>query len=259
MRSMDTLAKILLIPTNQFFLILLVIVGYFSAYRAIFCRALFILLFTMILNTYLKSIWQIPLAPHLNKVGFAFPSGHMQTVVVFWGWLAIEFASLWFWALISLLWMSIAWALMHFGYHVFRDIAWAFVIAVLSLVVYYFLCKKFKTKKTGIIGLILIILSIPLLFLIPSVPPSSIGIAFGGLLGFTIGCLYSDDIYKASLKKQLLTIGVAILGAFLIVLIFKLLPKMLPLPYFEFIQFFILSLWISVGANFRNLRYAPFK
>ena len=100
--------EILLIPTIAF--------GYHFVNRKIFTNATIMLLFMMILNTYLKSIWKIPLPEHISK-GWAFPSGHIASACVFWGYLALEYRNKNFSIFVVLVLASVGWALTYFGYH----------------------------------------------------------------------------------------------------------------------------------------------
>ena len=83
----DTIAKFFLVFGQEFILIPLIIIGFLALNKKTYGHTIFLLLFTMIFYTFLKSIFQIPLAEHLNKTGYAFTSGHMQSAIVFYGWL----------------------------------------------------------------------------------------------------------------------------------------------------------------------------
>ncbi|KJV80428.1 putative membrane protein [Rickettsia hoogstraalii str. RCCE3] len=62
------------------------LLGFTIFRRQLFAQAICVLLFTTILNILLKYTFEIPLNPALNIKGFAFPSGHMSSGVVFYGW-----------------------------------------------------------------------------------------------------------------------------------------------------------------------------
>jgi len=57
--------------------------------------ACLLVLFSMILNVFLKSLFLVPLNPALGKEGFAFPSGHMQVSVVLYGYLLRVYVRHW--------------------------------------------------------------------------------------------------------------------------------------------------------------------
>ncbi len=248
----DTLAKIALFATNDLFLIIVITIGYFTPKRPQFCRALFILLFSMILNAYLKSIWQVPLAEHLNKIGYAFPSGHMQTAAAFWGWLAWELQNPWFYMFAFLLLSSIAFALNQLGYHSHTDIKGGIIFAVLTLVIYGLICNYMKKKNQSLIGVCLIILALPLLFLTQNAPyvPSHIWLAMGALVGFTFGYYLEERKNLVFIKKKaILKMSAAIIGAGLIYVLFIYLNPFLSNNIHLALQFFLISVWVSVGSS----------
>ena len=69
-----TFFKSVLFLTQSGFLIPFIVLGICFYDKAIFGRVLFISLFSMILNTTLKSIFQIPLPASLHATGWAYPS-----------------------------------------------------------------------------------------------------------------------------------------------------------------------------------------
>ena len=132
----DSIAKASLFVTGEYFIIALVSIGYLTYKKPVFSRALFLLLFTMILNPFLKDIFQVPLNPDLHKVGYAFPSGHMQATAVLWLWLAYELKKPLFTILAGIILCAVAFSLHHFGYHTLEDIGAAVGFALISLVLF---------------------------------------------------------------------------------------------------------------------------
>jgi len=252
MNNVDFIAQGILSLTHEYFILIFVSIGYFSKNRPIFTRVLFILLFSIILNCWLKSVWKIPLAEHLGKEGWAFPSGHMQNSIVFWGWLAWELNKSWVYILAVTFLIGIATSLMHFGYHTSIDIIGAFVFALPTLFLYQILIKmpKITTEK---IGLVLTLLSLPLVYLIHNIQPYSIPL--GALIGFTLGCSleksYSDlHDSKPNLKNNLfLNLIFAVLGILIIYQLSTYLYLFFTKDTGNFIKFFSVALWISYGAN----------
>ena len=116
-QPLDIIAKFFLIFGQEFVLVPLIIIGFLTLNKKIYGNALFLLLFTMIFNAFLKPIFQIPLAEHLNKTGYAFPSGHMQTAIVFYGWLFIAHKNTLVRSLVSIILLGIGFALIQQKYH----------------------------------------------------------------------------------------------------------------------------------------------
>jgi len=239
----DFLAQACLWFTHKSFLIPFIIIGYFTFSKEIFCKALFILLFSIMLNAYLKSLWQIPLSPALGKEGWSFPSGHMQTAFAFWGWIAWEFKQIWFMVLIIFLLVVIGFSLVHFGYHHCYDIFGAVGFGILSLIAYDALLRHFLVFKINLpgLGLLFFILALPMIYLIPLSLPH-LWIADGALLGFSLGCILSPNEQR---HNTVLKIIIAILGAYLIYKFFSFLRPFNSLKLINFVQFFLSSLWVS--------------
>ena len=143
----DKLADFFLFFNHETTLIPLIVVGFIVFKRSVFGQAFYLLLFTMIFNSLLKSIFQIPLSASLGKEGFAFPSGHMQVSCVFYGWLMMAFPSLSLRILLCFLLTGIGWALVHFGYHNWLDVLGALGFGFLTLTGYKIVSHYFVFLK----------------------------------------------------------------------------------------------------------------
>ncbi len=93
----------------------------------------FLVAFDIVVNVALKGTFKIPLAASLHKVGYAFPSGHMQLATVFYCWLASLIASRPGRSLIMVLLIGIGASLIHFGYHNLYDVIGGFVSGILLI------------------------------------------------------------------------------------------------------------------------------
>lgn len=133
---MENVAKLCLAFSNAGIIIPFIILGYIWGKRSIFYNAICLLLISMIVNVVLKMSFQIPLSPLLGKEGFAFPSGHMQSSCVFYGWLAFTMKKRSIRIFISLLLGGIGLSLVYFGYHTYGDILGALFFALLLGMVY---------------------------------------------------------------------------------------------------------------------------
>lgn len=144
---LDIITHIFLLPSNKYFLIPFIIIGLCTTKRSYIFKSLIILLLTLIINPLLKSYWQIPLAPHLGN-GFAFPSGHMQAAVVFWGFLAweIDKAGIYLCVLCGLVGMGFS--LVHMGYHQYLDVFGAVIFGLTTLLGYGIILNSLKLSKS---------------------------------------------------------------------------------------------------------------
>lgn len=141
---LEWFCKGILLFSHETLLLPILIVGYHFLHRPIFERATALLLFTMILSVFLKSLWQIPLPEPMN--GWAFPSGHMSAGIALWGWLAHEYHNRRFSLLVLFGLIALGFSLVHMGYHRPMDIAGSVVVSSLSLVLFHFATKYYDKE-----------------------------------------------------------------------------------------------------------------
>ncbi len=125
---MILLKTLFLLPGKGILLLPAAVTGYWVAKRPLFTSLLYISLSSMILNMHLKAYWRIPLPGHLEGQ-WAFPSGHYQFFLVFWGWLLCTTRSKALLFSFPLLAGSYGWALVANGFHTWEDLGGAAVAA----------------------------------------------------------------------------------------------------------------------------------
>jgi undecaprenyl-diphosphatase len=141
MINLNTVAEVFLNCGHELVLVPLIILGFLAFDRKIFGNATFLLLFTMIFNVLLKALFQVPLAAHINKVGYAFPSGHMHGAVVFYGWILLNTRNSLIKIGLTILISGIAFGLIYQKYHNIYDVIGAIVFGGATLLVYSPLSK----------------------------------------------------------------------------------------------------------------------
>lgn len=208
-------ANFILLFSNKPIIAPLIILGYIWISRKIFYDAICLLMFSMILNFALKNTFQVPLSPLLGKQGYAFPSGHMQTSTVLYGWLAFASKNTLLRILIALLLIGIAFSLVYFGYHNYVDITGAVFFAFLLIATYYLI----STKKPEILRWLVIFFASVLMIYISLIdkiksPP---WMAFYTLLGFMLSeKLFGKKITSGTLLHKTLTTLVCLILFFII-------------------------------------------
>ncbi|MCC8398105.1 MAG: phosphatase PAP2 family protein [Rickettsia endosymbiont of Labidopullus appendiculatus] len=179
---------------SQFFLafshyvvLIPVIIGGLFIRRTIFAQALFLLAFTIIFNAVLKSFFQVPLNPKIGK-GFAFPSGHMQASVAFYGWVIWSMHNNILTILLSIVILGIGASLIYCGYHNLYDVLGGIVFAILTIGLLHYIVKlNIMEKYPFLIGYLLlavIILMMCYLHVVTGRIDQTIWIVFYTLLGF---------------------------------------------------------------------------
>ncbi|MFK7968343.1 MAG: phosphatase PAP2 family protein [Rickettsiaceae bacterium] len=156
----DIITNFFLSLSHDTIIIPFVTLGYIWLDRKLFFNAISLLLLSIIFNSALKITFQIPLSPLLNKEGFTFPSGHMQSSTVLYGWIFLHTQNLFYKLLIIIALFGIAISLVHYGYHDYYDILGAIFFSSLLLAISYKTIKKQETffpKIVFIISTVMII------------------------------------------------------------------------------------------------------
>ena len=249
---LDTFANYTLYVTKPMFLIVFLIVGLLGFQKRHFGEALFLLMITMALNAYLKSVFAVPLLPKVGTTGYAFPSGHMATAVVFWGWLMLRVQQTWFTVLAGALICAIGFSLWHLGYHTPMDIGGALVVGVLMVLLAALFLIKLDPKDEGmpLFGLLLACCSTLLIMITPGAKPEiwmSPGILALGSIGWWIQ-LKSVSIPNSYLVK-LFALVFGLVGAVGIFYAKKYIGKSLSPKMFYFIVYGAMAFWVFYFAE----------
>lgn len=161
-------------------IIAVILMGIIFGPRSCFLSIIYLALLDLVINVALKGTFKIPLAPWLHP-GYAFPSGHMQLVTVFYGSLAVLFSAVWFRLTMISIMLGEGWALIYCRYHDFNDVVAAGVVGVLLIMGNQYLWNYFKQKTPWILMLTAIFCMIYNRF-IYTVVPLHATIAFVGLI-----------------------------------------------------------------------------
>lgn len=247
---LEIIAKCGLFFSQPIVLASIVLVGFLNRHEALFGKTLLILLFTMIYNVYLKSVWQIPLPPPLE--GWAFPSGHMHSAVVFWGALALQLQRRWFSLLVCGMLTMAGYGLVYHGYHYPIDIAGAIGFGTLTLIIYQFAQKQplFKQQPYRL-GIMLAVLSgIFILLTPPEARKLHLWQAFGALLGFTLGWYgltkqQRQQATSLNVLQRFMLISIALLGSIAYFYGLRTLP--MTQQSLIFCQFFFIAIWVNMS------------
>ncbi|MCS5708082.1 hypothetical protein CC99x_004100 [Candidatus Berkiella cookevillensis] len=251
MHATKIIAEIGLIFSQPVTLVIAFLLGTFFLNTKAFSKAFMLMLFTMIYNLYLKSIWQIPLEPPLE--GWAFPSGHMHAAWVFWGWLVCHYKK---WSLFAtfLVAMSLAtFGMIDHGYHNIIDVLGAIGFGSLSLLIFYGLNRTVVFKENMFVASVLISgLGLLFLCMMPASVQTKLHIwqAQGGLLGLSLGWLYYNPSHT-SLKLYHKVIMLLSCVAGMAGLHFALLhpPTQFNAQLFTAIKTFLLAVWILLSQR----------
>jgi membrane-associated phospholipid phosphatase len=125
--------------------------------RRAFSGVCLVVFVSSFINMYLKSLWQIPLDPILGKDGWAFPSGHAQFNFVLWTTLAWQMRKKWVYCCGIAVNVLGSFAMVHFHYHNWIDIAagmgFGALVTVSFAAWYYFTEHANKNFEFGVLGI----------------------------------------------------------------------------------------------------------
>lgn len=112
---LDLIARFFLFFSNLPCMLMFFFIGLLSEKRKLFYWGGLFCLISVCINYVLKISFKVPLPPELHE-GYAFPSGHMQMLTVFYGWLASHHLMRMRWFFIPLV-CGEAFGLVYYNYH----------------------------------------------------------------------------------------------------------------------------------------------
>jgi len=202
---LDNVCRFFLAFSHDTIIIPLIIIGYIWIDKKVFFHGICLLLTSMLLNLALKITFQVPLAPSLGKEGFAFPSGHMQSSIVLYGWLLKSINKLLIKVLIILLLIGIGVSLVHLGYHNYFDVFGAVFVGILLIFTYNWFLKSFKERILSMIVLLFNTLLMVYIGLLYEIKEYS-WLVYYSLIGF-ISSEYCFRNKKASISNNIKVIA----------------------------------------------------
>lgn len=209
--SIHNLSEFFLLFSKDLILMPVIFLGLIFFERRFIPPALLLLL-VMILCPLLKFFFAIPYPPELvqklGKEGFSFPSGHMLSASVFYGWflLTTNINKLLRFGLIFII-FGIGFGLIYEGYHNIYDVNGAVFFAFIVIALYRFIIsfgkKRIANLSDHLIGSSAVLalslcLSIALI-LFYEIPSHSV-MALYSILGITMGLWSSGNLEKYNIK-----------------------------------------------------------
>ncbi|MFN8912590.1 MAG: hypothetical protein ACK5V4_07465 [Alphaproteobacteria bacterium] len=182
MNIIELYYQLALVATNTPFIILISIYILFCVDKNVVVNTLISSMLSIFINQYLKSIWQVPMDPSLHKIGWAFPSGHTQLNIVFWGSLLWQIRSKLLVAWVILLLHSSYFAMVDAKYHTWYDIWGGIIAGVCVLLLFVVWHRYFRDYRKSISAFVLILCAL-IFLLLPEMPHKFFW------LWFYLGCL----------------------------------------------------------------------
>lgn len=190
----DEIANFFLTFSNLSVITAIVLIGFVFVSRSIFIKLACLAAFDIVVNVALKGTFKVPLSPTLHKIGYAFPSGHMQLSTVFYVWLLMQRPLKSLHLTISILLMGIAAGLIHHDYHNGYDVVAGFLCGLLLISLYRYILIKSPVKWPLVILTLATLLMIYNYFVYPIIPTYAWTSYFTllGLLGVERICYFFE-------------------------------------------------------------------
>ena len=262
--ALDIPFKILTFLGDKEFFLLLMPLVYWCIDRQAGARLFVLLLISACLNEGVKLLADQPRPfnydPRVLKLvhedSGGFPSGHTQSAVVVWGYLAWRFKKPFLWLLATFLILAIPVSRIYLGAHFPTDLLGGYAIGILVLFLYLRLDPQFETwfdqRGTGFqLGLVV---GIPA-FLVLFIPPGNDGLltAVGALMGVAAGMVLERRLVRFCSGGPWLKQAVRyVLGAVVIFMVWfglRIAFKQIePAGIFRVIRYALVGLWGGLGA-----------
>ena len=177
-----------------------------------------IMLYSSVLNIWIKNIWSIPRPDNPQIVAFlkgkqivgdlnplrqlsspSFLSGHTQGAVVTWGYLCQKYRNIYFYIFAIFMIALIAYSRMYLGVHFPQDIIGGFVVGTILLLIWVFGEKIALEGINKTIWQLFTIIFLPLILIIFSYH-KEVSISMGGLMGLGIAFFLEEKFINFSTK-----------------------------------------------------------
>ena len=253
----------------EFFLIFMPLI-YWCLDRRMGARLLILFLISAYINSVAKVIADQPRPFHydsrvkalVHADGGGLPSGHTQSAIVVWGYLASEVRRRMLWILASFLMIGIPVSRLYLGIHFPTDLLGGYILGILLLVLYLQFVLKVEAWliKKGLIWQMGLAILLPILFICVN-PKGSFNAlnAASVLLGFAPGILLERRwIRFCSGGNRLKRILRFIAGFIVLIGIWMGLriafAEMEPVSLFRIVRYALTGLWCALGAPWLFVR-----
>ncbi len=222
-----------------------------------------VLLATFVINDFLKSVFQDPrpdTSLHLVEAsGWNFPSGHAQSAMVLWGWLAWEIRRSWSTIAAAVIIAGIAFSRLYLGVHDLNGVLGGLLVGALTIGLYGWLLTHQPTTWQDLgpsrQSMITLVVLLGCYMLFPEHGDQAIkgGAAF---IGFTAGVLHEQHHIRSELSHRIgHSIARAVSGLIGLALIYLGLKQVFISIGYQttmatFIRYALLGGWIGIGVPY---------
>lgn len=246
--DLNMITQIILTSCSEIVLVPLIIGGFLGIDRKIFGHATILLMSIIILNSFLKSIFQTLLSDNLNIETYAFPSGHMSSAITFYGWLALNTKNNFIRFILAALIAGVGYSLIQKGFHSIYDIAGSIFFSAILLGIYTWLARKKQVSNNPpLLGYLMMAFSAGIIWYFnkDNNIPNHVLMAFMTLIGFTLSWTFFANSIKNNASFLSAVVGsLCIIGIYYLSLQLKIAVSM---PYN--LQWAIVGIFIPIAAK----------
>jgi undecaprenyl-diphosphatase len=253
----------------EFFLICMPLI-YWCLDRRLGARLLILFLISAYINSVAKVIADQPRPFHYDSRVKALvhagagglPSGHTQSAVVVWGYLASQAGRRMLWILAVILMVAIPMSRLYLGVHFPTDLLGGYILGILLLVLYLHFGLKVEAWliQKGIIWQMGLAVSLPILFICVN-PKDSIDALNAGsvLLGFAPGIILERRWIRFCAGGRLLSRILRFIPGFIVLIgiwmgLRIVFAGMEPVALFRIVRYALVGLWCALGAPWLFVR-----
>lgn len=220
-----------------------------------------VLIFNDYTNGLLKGLFHSPrpwdprIAILQHETSWGFPSGHSQNAVALWGYAALWLRSPAAWLLAVALPLFIGFSRVYLGVHFPHDVVGGWLAGIVVLVLFQAGVKLSRRLRLVPFVVLLIALSVPLTLLVPALNESGTR-DMGLLMGVGVGAVLERQFVRYRTQgSPVQQAGRLALGlAVLVVLWLGLRVLLPPSPWFRFLRYAVVALWITLGGPWLFVR-----
>ncbi len=267
---LDVPFKVLTMLGETVFFLMLMPFLYWCLDRSLGLRLTILFLLSAYLNTVAKVLAGQPRPfqydPRVKQLfsagGGGFPSGHTQSAVIVWGFLAVRYRKMWLWGIALLLIILIPLSRVYLGVHFPTDLLGGYVLGALFLVLYLRLEGRAGAwlDKKGFAWQLGAALGMPLLLLAAS-PPGNRHIidACATLMGVGAGAALEQKWIRFSSgglwRRRLFRF---LLGGIILFALWRglgmIMGSLEPRGFYRFVRYLLVGLWVGAGAPWLFVR-----
>jgi len=243
---------------EDFFILFLPLI-FWCLHKSLGIRLSAVLIFSNYVNVIFKDFfaasrpWQVDskLYAPFKTEGFGIPSGHAQGAVSFWGYIATQLKTRWWWALAIFMSLFIGIGRMYVGDHFPQDVLLGWALGIVIIAVYAWLQPRAgqwisQQSMTTQIALAIVVPLVLVLLHFTADTAKSAGVLIGLFAGLPIEEKFIRFIERTDWVKQIIKFAIG--TAVILALRFGLKAIFPEQPLFDMIRYAAMGLWASLGA-----------